>query len=494
MKISRSCIVLLCALALCLTSNAPLGAALVPDVPQIAYDTVPPQSWTMDALAWLAKRGRLGPYSARDFLISRIYTRVEIADILRDAGSGGWSNLDKSEKHVALQLAGEYRNELRYLGVDFDSFVDGLSGAADQSLLYNAWLYGDSVRSDSETVSRGIGSLTGMGLSGGQISYSATVSSERRLLHPGTSDTFPVLDRFGIRGSSRNWRWSAGRQYSWVGQAESGSMWLGNSSPALFAARAGREVRLPLIGRWWIDWEVGGWGENGDNFYLITRRFEKTFSRQWSLSILDMTKTTETPNPAMLVIPSQIYQALFLKQIDTKWNTVMGVEGAYHSGARLSAYAQWLVDDMENPFDKNPVTPTKTGFLVGVRSRVGEPMQGALRWRAEYAVLDRRTYEATRPDFPLLSWTQDGLPLGWPYGGNSRTLSLYAEGKIARKLDLTGGYIEVRDRDGNNPMRIFTISPSYDFRPDLSLGLMFQHSSSGGASSDALGLRALAAF
>lgn len=491
--LKRSLAVLLAVVPLTALCPAP-SLAQASRTPQISYDTVPRQSWTYDALAWLARKGRLQPYAARDFLLSRLFTRIEIADILKESRPGGWESLGSQEKHVLLQLATEYRAELRYLGVDFDSFIDGLADSPDESLLYNAWLYGDSLRSNSRTVSRGIGSLTGVALVGEQIGYSATVSSERRLFHPGASDVFPVLDRFSMRGSGRTWRWDLGRTHSWIGQAQSGSLWLGDSSPALLQGRAGREVRLPVFGRWWINWEVSGWGESGQTFYLITKRFEKTLSPQWSLSVFDMAKTTETPNPAMLVIPAQIYQSLFLNEIDTKWNTVMGIEGAYHAGGKLSAYAQWLVDDLENPFDRNPGTPTKTGFLLGVRSRSGGALRSGLQWRAEYAQIDRRTYEATRPSAPLLSWTQDSLPLGWPYGGNSKTLTLHAERKIADRLDITGEYVDTRDRDGNNAARVFSIAPFYDLRPDVSLGLIYQHARASGTSTDSVGVRALASF
>ncbi|MEI6913776.1 MAG: capsule assembly Wzi family protein [Armatimonadota bacterium] len=494
-KLSNLCLMSGCLLAV-ISLISPALCAEGQRVPQISYDTVPRASLTIDALGWLAKDGKLLPYTARDFLIDRLWTRIEIADLLRDrrvTNGNNWDGFTDKQRQVVLQLASEFRDELRYLDVDYADFTAGLEDATAKSTLVTPWLYGDVRDSDNtDTTSRGIASFTALELVGSQTSVGATISGERRLFQAGGSHSFPVLDRLSFRGRGKNWDWEVGKFYDWYGEARTGSMWFGDSSPALISAKAARDLRLPLIGDWHMSFQVGGFHEGGETLYLISKRYEKTLSRKWSFAITDMAKTTTTPNPLMLVIPAQLYQSLFLTQIDTKWNTVMGLEAGYHIQSKLGAYAQYLIDDMEDPFDPNPMTPKKTGILVGLRSRSGQPMDAGFRWSAEYSVIDQRTYEATRPSAPLLSWTQDGLPLGWPFGANSKTLALHGEHKFGNGFDLAASYVDSRPKEGDGKQQVLSISPTKDFGADKSIGLLYEHHA--GVVGDVFGVRGFVAF
>ncbi len=469
--------VFLAAVALCGGWVAALShSAIAERIPQVSYDIVPRASWTYDALGWLAARGKMQPFTARDFLSGRAYTRVEIADLIRDlkvVNGRTWEDFTFTERSVLSQLVDEFRSELQILDVDVAKLEEGLDPSLPRVALANAWIYGDVVRTMSDNDTRGSAAFSVFEMRGKGVVFGGALASNTRLLHPENPGGFPVLDHFFFRSRGKQWTWEVGRSYSWVGTAGTGSMWLGDSSPALMLGRANREFSLGrMLGPWKISWEVGGYSEQGIRLYLITKRLEKTFSRKWSLGLIDMTKTTVTPNPLMLLIPAPAYQSLFLSDIDSKWNTVLGFEAMYHPNRRIDTYLQWMVDDMSNPFDPNKTVPKKTGLLIGYRSRADEPMDGAPRLQIEYASIDQFAYNLTRPNAPFLAWTQKGLPLAWPYGGNSQTFSVRTEKKLKGGFDLVTTYLTSKSKVGLGKQQVFSIRPAKDITPGKSVGLI----------------------
>jgi len=209
----------------------------------------------------------------------------------------------------------------------------------------------------------------------------------------------------------------------------------------------------------------------GSRVYLINKRWEKTLSSQWSFAYTDMAKTTETPNPLMLALPSWAYQSVFLEDVDAKWNSVVGLEAIYRPSRKLDAYAQWMVDDLNNPFDPGESVPKKTGLLVGIRSRSREPMDAGTRVTAEYGVVDTNAYEATRVGLPHLAWSQDGLPLGWPYGADNRTFALKLEQKLGRRWDLVSSFLTVREKQSGGEQNTLSVRPTLQISPRASVGL-----------------------
>lgn len=443
------------------------------DVPQPSYDTVPRATWMMDSFGWLARQGALEPYHARDFLISRAFTRMEAAGLLRELmSSERYSNLPGRQRLVVAQLVDEFDEELRLLGVDAEAASAALNAGGEQALLANAWLYGEATRSDGDTQGELIPVVSGFWMSGRGTTVNATVSNERRLFHDGAG-AFPVVDRFGVHRRWGEWRVSGGRIYDHIGTANAGSLFLDDSSPALMQVSATKVFPLGRkLGDVRLTWQTGGFREAGETFYLITKKVEKTLSDRWSLAYIDMAKTTETPDPLMVVLPALAYQSLFLDDVDSKWNTLVGVQAMYRPHERLDTYVQWMVDDLNNPFDPGENVPKKTGLLFGVRSRSNSASR--LRLIAEYAVVDERTYEATRATLPLLAWTQDGLPLAWPYGPNSRTLHLRGEAKVSENVDLVAALVDSRAKTGGAEHTIFSFMPTLQISPQASLGVTLE--------------------
>ncbi len=443
---------------------------------QPSSDTVPRASWVMDALGRLAADGKTQPFAARDFLASRSFTRIEIADIVRDmkvVNGHTWDRYSDTQKAVIRQLADEFRAELVFLGEDLASYEDGLETAADRVVLSNLWAYGQVARDGSDTTGFAVIADSVLGLRGRSAVFSAALTSESRLFHPESYHSFRPLDRVSYRLRSREWSCSLGMEYTWFGTASTGSLWLGDASPAILQASAAKSFSLGrALGRWRMSWQVGGFNDMGSRVYLINKRWEKTLSSQWSFAYTDMAKTTETPNPLMLLVPSWAYQSMFLSDVDAKWNSVLGLEAIYRPSRKLETYAQWMVDDLNNPFDTGESVPKKTGLLFGMRSRSGEPMDAGLRLTAEYGVVDTKAYEATRVGLPHLAWSQDGLPLAWPYGANSRTLSLRAEKKLGRRWDVVSSFTGTRQKEGGGEQSALSVRPTLQITPRASVGVI----------------------
>lgn len=475
---------------------APDARAFARRTPQPSFDMVPRASWTYDALTWLAAKGRMQPYTAHDFRSSRTFTRVEIADLIRDlkvVNGHTWDGYTATEKEIVLQLATEYRPELEFLDVNLEDYLDGLEAALPEALLANVWAEADVSRTGSETRTIGTQGANLLGMEGSDTAITLSVTNEHNALQPGNHAPFPLVDRFSVQHHDKDWRWELGRAYSWFGTSSAGSMWLQDSSPAPLLGRVDGSVDFGrMLGAWRLSAQIGGFNDGGENYYLISRRLQKTVSRQWGLGFLDMVKTTETPNPMMLLLPGPAYQSVFLEQIDTKWNSMLGFEAIYHPASRWEAYAQWMIDDMSNPFDPADV-PKKTGILVGFRTRSGEPMDAGTRLQVNYAVIEPGVYEATRPEYPYLAWTRQGLPLAWPFGPNSRTLTVRTERKIAERVDLVTSYVERRVKVGEGKFTSWSIQPTWDFRPNQSLGLFLQRNT-GTDAQNVVGIQASVVF
>ncbi|BCW98223.1 MAG: hypothetical protein KatS3mg024_1050 [Armatimonadota bacterium] len=460
-----------------------------PEYAQPSTDMVPRGCWQMDALAWLAGEGLLPPFTARDFLQSRTFTRLEIAEILRNA------QIPTEPRASALysRLRDELSEELVFLGVQLEDNKElGRPSAADQTVL-TGWVSAIVSRADGDSRGFSTGTLTAVSIPGPRRVLNATLTSEARLFHPDSYQRFPALDRFSFAENRRTFKWDVGRSYSWFGTAGAGSMWLSDASPALFKLRASGVLDLGRPGRWALSWQTGAFSDRGRTVYLLSRRVQKTLSPKWTLGYIDMSKTTRTPDPLMAVLPALAYQSLFLKDVDSKWNALLGVEAIYRPSPRTDTYLQWMVDDMTSPLASRHDAPKKTGILVGLRTRSADFTSGGLRLQAEYCVIDARAYEATRPGAPLLAWTQDGLPLAWSYGPDSRTLALRAEKRFSQRWDCAATLVDSRKKSGPGRNTVLSLQPSWDFDSRSSLSLILEWRS-GDVDETSTGIRASVAF
>ncbi len=464
------------------SAPSPAGAG----VAQPLTDVMPRGCWQMDALAWLAGEGLLAPYSARDFLQSRTFTRLEIAELLRAAAAP----TDPRAAWLFARLREDLAEELRFLGGDADAERAGGEGWPP---VLTGWAAADGSVVDGDSRGTAAGALTLLaGLPQHRL-LSATLTSEARLFHPDDRRLFPVLDRFALAESRGSWRWDAGRTYSWFGAAGTGSMWLSDASPALFQVRAAGVLDTGRPGRWALAWQAGGFSDRGRTVYLLSRRVQKTLSPAWTIGYIDMSKTTRTPDPLMLALPALAYQSLFLKDVDSQWNALLGLEAVYRPSPRAETYLQWMVDDMTSPVRSRHSAPKKTGILFGLRSRAPDFARGGLRLQAEYCVIDARVYEATRPAAPLLAWSQDGLPLAWSYGPDSRTLAVRAEKRLTPRLDGVASLVDSRRKSGGGRHTVLSVRPSWDIDPRSSIGLLIEWHS-GDVDDATVGVRASVAF
>lgn len=461
-----------------------------PEYAQPSTDVLPRGCWQMDAMAWLAGEGWLPPFTARDFLQSRTFTRLEIAQILQN------TQMPSEPRASALyaRLRDDLSEELLFLGGNLlsETGEQGCPSAAAQTVL-TGWALASASRVDGDSRGFATGTLTTLSATGPRRVLSATLTSEARLFHPDSYQSFPVLDRFSFAENRRTWKWDAGRSYSWFGTAGAGSMWLSDASPAMFQLRASGVLDLGRPGRWALSWQTGGFSDRGRTVYLLSRRVQKTLSPRWTLGYIDMSKTTRTPDPLMAALPALAYQSLFLKDVDSKWNALLGVEAIYRPSPRMDTYLQWMVDDMTSPLASRHDAPKKTGILVGLRTRAADFTSGGLRLQAEYCVIDARAYEATRPGAPLLAWTQDGLPLAWGYGPDSRTLALRAEKRFSPKWECAAALVDSRKKSAAGRSTVLSLQPSWDFDPRSSLSLILEWRS-GDVDETSAGIRASMAF
>ena len=455
-------------------------------LPQPSADVLPRGCWQTDALAYLAGRGALPPFTARDFLQSRTFTRIEIAEILRRVRPPA----EPAAAALHSRLCDDLSEELKFLG---GGPACGGGARAVVPAVVTGWASGSAERRDGGSRGFATGTLTVLSAPSARRVLSATLTSEARLFHPEDHRLFPALDRFACGENRGAWRWDAGRTYSWFGTAGTGSMWLSDASPALFQLRASGVVDLGRPGRWALSGQAGGFTDRGRTVYLLSRRVEKTLSSRWTVGYIDMAKTTRVPDPLMVVLPALAYQSLFLDEVDSQWNALLGVEAVYRPSPRADAYLQWMVDDMTSPVASRHDAPKKTGILLGIRSRASDFAEGGLRLQAEYCVVDARAYEATRADAPLLAWSQDGLPLAWSYGADSRTLALRAEKRFSSRLDGVAALVDSRRKSGGGRRTVLSLQPSWDLDPQSSFTLLIEWQS-GDSDATSVGVRASVAF
>lgn len=418
--------------------------------PTASTDRVPAESWTYDALMHLASKGIIPSVPAQRFMGDWRYSREEMAAFVISADYDKASDADRA---VLSRLAAEFWSEIKLIGGDealtslrpFTKSREFVSTGSAEPILE---------RTDDDTSITSIYDGTIIATGGKYVTYAATLSNRRRKLD---GDEFSDLEKILIRGKTPNWEWEIGKDYEWWGPGYSGSMTLSDNSPAFMFFKVAKDVRLGrAIGNVKITQFVAPFEDNGTHFYLLGRRWEKRLSKQFHIGINETAKTSITPNPLVLVIPSlYLYQHIYVDDVDMEWNSFLSLDAFYRFSPRFESYLDIMVDDMNAPpilRDGNWHRPRKLGFLVGTYwpDLLGDNSTG---FRAEYIFTDSETYGATRPNFQQLAYIHNGLIIGHPVGQNSKALFLRLDRKLAKNWVGIAEFLDrsPRDKEGVNP-------------------------------------------
>lgn len=476
-------VVLFIVLALCV-SFAPQASAGVRTIPSI--DRLPLGDWTYDAMISLAADGLVPGFSARVFEGDRLFNRIEMAQVVASIVESS-EEKDLGFNQVALigHLVSEFKPELRYVNEEAlnewterstnislptggEAFLIGYvrGMAADDS--------GDMDSDDDEEISY---RATGFFNISNNVFAMGTAADKEDQFFQQLRDN-QTLDKIFLRGTSSNFAWSVGREYLNWGPAYSGSLILSDNSPALTQIRMSKEIDFgKLFGRVKITQFAGAFADNDQRLYLLGRRYEKRLSDRWYAGISETAKTSETPNPLVMILPFYLYQHMFI-DVDEKFNVLCAADLTYRTKSGSQIYTELVVDDMTAPrifWGNKNKRPRKTGYTVGCY--VPNILHGDRysSFRAEYTLIDRLTYIATRADSPEMAYTQDDEIIGHPIGPNAKALYLRGENYFSDKFSVIAEYLNQKQTKAGKPergsSRVSSLMAAYDITPDKSIAL-----------------------
>lgn len=423
--------------------------------PTASADKIPPEDWSYDALMHLAAQGLTPGVPAQRFMGDWIYNREEMAEFVRLA----WSTVDEStreqDRALISRLAAEFAPELQSTGTSLD-VIESIEPFREARVLAPAASFQPRVvRSDGETHLVGIYDASAIGTSGRYITAVGTLSDTRRKFD---GDEFSRLQKLFVRGKTPNWEWEIGKDFLWWGPGYSGSLILSDNSPGFTIFKLGKDFNFGRrIGHIKITQFGTTFEDDGERFYLLGRRFEKRFSKRFNLGISETAKMSERPNPLILIFPSfYLYQRAFIDDVDFEFNSLISLDALYRFSPRFEAYGDYLIDDRTAPalLREGPAwnLPRKVGYLIGGHwpDVLGD---GSTSLRVERIVIDVGTYQATRPNFPGLAYTHDGLVIGHPVGSNSEAVFFRVDRKFGKEWRAVAEVLDRRPRvaDGPNP-------------------------------------------
>lgn len=440
-------------------------------------DRVTPGDWTYDAMMSLAADGLVPGMAARVFQGDRRFNRMEMAAAVASVvQESEVLALDSKQRSLLRRLVAEFGPELTAMDADAAGWTadDGHSVGSGLYLLgYARDLISDTPDDSTSSLSyRASGFLD---LSRSVFGIVTAAEKEEKAFHVLRGST--NLDKAFIVSESGGFSWLVGRAYLNWGPCYSGSLIMSDNAPAFWQIRAGREINLgKLIGRVKITQFASTFEDVGQTLYLFGRRYEKPLSDRWHLGLSETAKLNTTPNPLMLAMPFYLYQHLFLEE-DGEINNLIGVDLTYRTPRGAAVYGELMVDDMTAPrlisddFDR----PRKAGYTLGLS--VPMPLGGERysSFTAEYTVVDRLTYGATRDDVPELAYLHDWDVIGHPIGANSKAIYLRGEYSLSRRVSLIGEYLNQRQKDPGPPergsRRFVSLTAAYDIAPDRSVSL-----------------------
>ena len=450
------------------------GRRIVPST-----DRLPLGDWTYDAMVSLASDGLIPGYSARIFEGDRLFNRYEMAQVVALVVN---QNSTLNEKQTALveHLIAEFRPELLYFNPGVAekwierSNITPPSGHPAWPLGYVEGTVVDNTAGDTELAVPY--HLSGFAHLAPHAFAVATVSDREEKFFQQERGGRALTKAFA-RGIESGFEWSVGREFLNWGPSDSGSVILSDNSPAFNQIRASKEVEFgKLFGRVKITQFGTTFEDHGGRKYLVARRYEKPFNRNWHLGISETAKTNFCPSPLMAIMPFYLYQHLFNKQ-DARMNNVYSTDLTYLADNGVQAYAELVVDDMTSNdlFGKANERPRKTGVVAGFYTPKLFAGDRLSTLRAEYITIDRLTYTATRPEFLDLAYTHDGQIIGHPIGSNSKAIYLRGEQYFSDKLSVIAEYFNQWESKQEDPrsghQRVVSVMAAYDLTPNTSLAL-----------------------
>ena len=404
-----------------------------PTVP--STDRLPLGHWSYDAMLGLASDGLLPGMPARVFQGDRLFDRVEMAGLVASAIENADPECLTPRRILLIHhLVGEFRPEMPERAFR----ITGLTGVSRRAFAYGTFAH-----------------------------------REERFFHR-AERSGRALDKAAVTIDYDRARFSVGSEYRNWGPSYIGSPILSDNSPAFTGVGVSGEIDFgSIVGRVRIS-QFSSTFQDGGPVYFFGRRYEKELGDRWHLGVSETAKTNRFPNPLFQVVPFYWYQHIVPRD-EERINCAYGADLTYYTRGGLRAYGELLVDDITAPRLFNPdfERPRKAGTLVGVSFPLsGDRLSG---FRAEYARIDQRTYEATRTEFPELAYTHDGAIIGSPIGPNSTALYLRGEGRISPRLSLIAEYLNLVQKEPGPPeverRRVLSLRASYDIAPDMSISI-----------------------
>lgn len=417
-------------------------------LPTASPDIVPRENWTYDAMIHLAARDLVPGATANTFEGQWLYSREEMADFIARSIDSASDTTPSEGKSLLGKLATEFRPELILL--HRESVLEKAEPwLSIKTVVPAGFLDARIVDRSGDTELSPFYRATGLASIGKYTTAGVTLDNERWRFD---GHEFSVLDKYFVAHKTRNWEWEIGRDSLWWGPEYNGGLILSDNSPGFLMAKIGKDFSLgPMIGHIKVTQFVSSWEDQNARYFLYGRRFEKRFSGKFYMAFSETAKTTDIhPNPLIAVLPSfYLYQHIFEKDIDTKFNDFMSMDAWYRFSPGFEGYADWLIDDMQAPwgFYSGPSwhRPRKTGWLLGGHwpNLTGD---GKTSLRAEGILIDSGTYEAWREQFPGLSYTHDGQLIGSPVGPNSEAIFIRANRQLAPHWNASVEFLKRKPR------------------------------------------------
>jgi len=460
--------------ASCLAVAAGLPAALLaPQTARIAHaagpsDIVPRGDIAYDLLGSLASAGRIPGYTLRDFARGdRLYTRREMADLIAILREDADEDLNFPERFATV---------LRVLEIKFGQELEIIRRKPARGYLTGKGAIAGSLKlrglTDPEA---GYASarFTGVYPVGRDGFAAVQIGSWRDEFYSdsGARKGFPPIETAMVRVNSRFLDFTVGKMPLRWGPGFVSPLLVSDESPSVPMIQVEKGFRLPgrlgaRIGPLYFtqfaaqfyegDDPAAVFNARGTDRYFFGRRIETNGTGRASFSLAESFKATRLPDAQWAVLlPFYTYQndwqdipgddnPRWFKFLSTQsypntnWmNYMVDANGSYRLDNKgTTIYADFLIDDIKAPKGlgiANASTRRKLGGQLGAYlPNLGSGGRYALR--LEFTTLDRGVYSSVSGP---IAWSQNGLPLGYPLGGDANVAfgrldaALSAKTKIA---------------------------------------------------------------
>ncbi|MCC6444900.1 MAG: hypothetical protein IT210_15760 [Armatimonadetes bacterium] len=460
-------------------------------------DILPRGDWPYDDMASLSARGLLTGVPVRYFHGDRLFTRLEMAQILTRALESAASRddtalaFDPSFKRLSKLLAPELESlsaplpeptlpippekppltltgygQLRYVSDKSADGFDGIFRATALADLGPHWLAGVTLTNERREL-----------LTAQDVFFPAQVLPDQQTLplpdRGFLKDRFPLLDKAFVRGQAGPLTVNFGRFPIRWGPSYTGGMLLSGNAPNLTALSLRLPMSLGFLGRWNLEQFYTTFTQEGNRVYLVGRRLEHRFSGGWSFGYSETLKSSRQPNLLTASFaPLVVYQDISGDR-EVDFNNLVNIDLTYRNRHGNEYYGELLIDDIRNPFDfllhnKKSVTPQKAGWLLGAYLPEAGTKNTSLR--LEYIQTDKGTYLQKNP---RVAHTFEQMFLGHPIGTNAKGLFVRIEHRFTGKLWGAAQALIRNERQTGLPVGdgdIGLIGLSYDLAPSRTIG------------------------